>query len=256
MSNEEKDFGNLTRRERKMLQRKMAKQNRANGGTTNQQPRGLSLTNIQPKTNHQRDIFDDYQDGYNILIHGMAGTGKSFLALYLAIKQVMQDENYDKVIIVRSTVPSRQQGFLPGNEKQKAAVYEAPYIGICSELFERGDAYSILKQKNLIEFESTSYLRGTTFRNCIVVFDEVQNANFHEISTVITRIGENCRLMLCGDTSQNDLIHSRVEESGMSKLIRVIDQMDSFTTIEMGLDDIVRSGLVREFLEARYKLNI
>lgn len=226
----------LTKKERRLL--------RAQGITVNNV---MNLGDISPKTMNQKKAFDAFRKHKHIMFHGTAGTGKTFVGLYLALKEVLHYEEHDKVIIVRSVVPSRDIGFLPGNQKEKIKVYESPYQLICTELFNRGDAYDILKQKNQIEFISTSFIRGITIKNAIVIIDEVQNMNWGEISTVLTRIGENCRVIISGDTKQSDL-SEKDGKRDLLKLINVCKNMNTFEFVQMTRNDICRSGFVKEFI--------
>jgi phosphate starvation-inducible protein PhoH len=215
-------------------------------------------TTVSPMTENQSIAFDSWDSGYNLMLHGMAGTGKTFLGLYFALSETLnKKKSYEKVYVVRSTVPTRDQGFLPGSQKQKEAVYEAAYVDIAQELFGRNDAYNILKQKDLIRFTSTSFLRGTTFKDCIVVVDEVQNMSDQELHTVMTRIGENSRIIFCGDVKQDDLTSERKKEmSGLRNFMRVINNMDQFDFVEFHADDIVRSALVKSYIIERDKLGL
>ena len=208
---------------------------------------GLKLFSIHPLTNNQKVAFEEYQANQNLFLHGVAGTGKTFVALYLALNEVLSGlSDYFRVVIVRSAVASRDIGFLPGNVKDKIKEFEAPYVSICTDLFGRGDAYQILKDKKIVEFTSTSFIRGITLRDTIVIIDEIQNYTFHEASSVLTRIGKNCRVMVAGDFRQSDLFGR--QRAGLSKLISVAKDMPSFSFVEFGINDIVRSGFVREFL--------
>jgi phosphate starvation-inducible protein PhoH len=191
------------------------------------------------------------------MLHGIAGTGKSFMAMYLSLKQIIADPDciYKKIVIVRSVVPTRDMGFLPGNNKEKTKVYEAPYYAICSELFGRGDAYEYLKGKNVIEFISTSFIRGITLNNCIVIVDEMQNATLHELDSVITRIGHNCKVIFCGDFRQSDFTREH-ERNGLTDFMRVVKNMKSFDLVEFEAKDIVRSALVKEYIILKDKMRI
>ena len=211
---------------------------------------GLRIKDVGPKTENQRLTFEAFEDGQNILLHGLAGTGKSFIGLYLALEEVLNGEVFDKVLLVRSTVPTRDLGFLPGNEKEKTAPYEAPYYGICTELFQRGDAYEVLKKHNLLDFMSTSFLRGITLNNCIMIIEEIQNMTFQEIDSLITRLGDNTQLILNGDFRQSDF-RFEDDKKGMIDIMSILDEMNSFTHIEFGIDDIVRSGFVKEYIIAK-----
>lgn len=214
----------------------------------------LVLKNIEPLTENQELTFKSYARNRNMLLHGLAGTGKTFISLYLALKEVLdKGSKFKKVVIVRSVVPTRDMGFLPGNTKEKTKAYEAPYYAICAELFGRGDAYEILKAKGVIEFVSTSFIRGLTINNSIIIADEVNNMTFHELDSVITRIGHYCKLMLCGDFRQSDLI-KQAERDGLVHFMKILDRMGSFDHVEFTEEDIVRSGLVKEYIIVKDRL--
>lgn len=215
-------------------------------------------SNIRPMTGNQEAAFESWDQGYHLMLHGIAGTGKTFLGLYFALSDISKNSNgREKVFIVRSTVPSRDQGFLPGNQRQKEAVYEEPYYDITTKLYQRGDAYQILKQKQMVQFASTSYLRGCTFENCVIVVDEVQNMSDQELHTIMTRVGENSRIIFCGDVKQDDLTSERKkEQSGLRTFMRVISRMQEFDFIEFQIDDIVRSRLVKSYIIERDKLGL
>lgn len=222
--------------------------------TNNQFGAGFDIRkDIKPKTINQRIAFESWRSGKHLMLHGIAGTGKTFLGLYFAISSVFDKlNNYKKVYIIRSVVPSRDMGFLPGSQRDKMKVYEAPYYDICNKLFDRGDAYDILKQKQMVEFASSSFLRGTTFDDCIIIVDEVQNMNDQELHTIMTRVGENCRIIFCGDVKQDDLTSERFnEKSGLSTFMRIIKKMQDFKFIEFLPDDIVRSKLVKAYIIER-----
>lgn len=216
----------------------------------------FNLKRVHPLTDNQKKTFDAFHSGKHLMLHGMAGTGKTFLSMYLAIKDLIGGTSeQEKIYVVRSVVPTRDMGFLPGSQKEKMKVYEAPYYAICSELFERGDAYDILKQKNAIEFMSTSFVRGTTLNNCYVIVDEINNMTFHELDSVITRIGKNCRVIFCGDFRQSDLSREQ-ERNGLKEFMKVIDRLSDFEYIDFLEADIVRSKLVKEYIIARQKLGL
>ena len=220
----------------------------------------FNLKHITPITSTQQDVFDAFYEGYNLLLNGSAGTGKTYISMFLALSELMKRErtaknNPSKIVIVRSTVSTRDIGFLPGSLKEKLDVYEAPYRAIVSELFGRGDAYDILKQKHIIDFCSTSFLRGTTINDTYIIVDEVQNCNSQELETIITRVGKNTRIFFCGDYSQNDLIKSKFDVSGLPRFIKILDDMKEFDLVEFGIEDIVRSGLVKSFIISKEKID-
>jgi phosphate starvation-inducible protein PhoH and related proteins len=208
------------------------------------------MRTIQPITRTQEIMFENYQGGLNIGAIGSAGTGKTMCALYLALKDILEEQDYEKVIIVRSAVQARDQGFMPGSLAEKIAYYELPYIDIINDLFGRGDAYQILKQKKMLEFMTSSFIRGLTFDNAVIVVDECQNFTYEELRSVITRLGMSSRIILCGDTRQDDLRNSknRKDVSGLEDFLSVLEKMNSFATINFTTDDIVRSGIVKDFI--------
>lgn len=218
------------------------------------EPRGLYIKHIEPLTDNQQKTFESFSRDKNLLLHGSAGTGKSFISLYLSLLEVMEGHgDLHKVVILRSVVPTRDMGFLPGSAKEKAKVYEAPYSTICNELFERGDAYEILKTKNIVDFQTTSFVRGTTFNDCIVIVDEMQNMTYQELDSVITRIGENCRVIFSGDFKQSDLLKDS-ERNGLMTFMKILRKMNMFENIEFTKEDIVRSKLVKSYIIAKEEL--
>lgn len=210
------------------------------------------LKTVYPITSNQKQFFEAYKNKEQLIIlHGAPGTGKTFIACYKALEEVMQPGNqYDKVIIVRSAVQGRELGHTPGTVDEKMSMYEAPYIQICANLFGRPDAYSRLCEQGYIEFVSTSFLRGSTFDNCVIIVDEFQNMTEEEIFTIITRVGHDSKIIFCGDIRQTDL-KKKTDVSGLSKFFEITALMKSLKKIEFTVDDIVRSGLVKEFIMAK-----
>lgn len=215
-----------------------------------QQQKGLTLRKIVPKTSSQQEVFEAFDDDKHLLLHGMAGTGKTFLAMYLGLKDVLENYSYNNVTIIRSTVPVREMGFLPGKEKEKFEPYEVPYRSICSELFNRGDAYDILKYKDTIRFESTAFTRGRTFINSLIIVDEINNLSFQELDTVMTRLGQGSRIIFCGDYRQTDFVLDR-DKKGLQKFIKILDCLTEFEHVEFFREDIVRSSIVKSYITAR-----
>ena len=217
----------------------------------------LYLKTVKPLTENQRRTFDSYYSGQNLLLMGSAGTGKSFLSLYLGLNDLLkEDSEFKKLIIIRSAVPSRDIGFLPGTQKEKMKVYELPYKQIFNELLGRGDAYDILRNKGIVEFECTSFLRGITFNDALIIVDEFQSMTFHEIDTIVSRIGNNSKIIITGDSKQNDLINKKHDVSGLSHAVQIIKNISEFDIIEFDTNDIVRSGLVKSWILSRERLNI
>jgi phosphate starvation-inducible PhoH-like protein len=206
----------------------------------------MTLNYIQPLTDKQSEMFE--APGH-FVAHGAAGTGKTFGALYIGLDEVIRKDNYSHVTIIRSAVETRKIGFLPGDDKQKTAIYQNPYREICTELFDgRADAYDYLASKGLIRYMTTSFIRGTNLNNSVILIDEYQNMTFHELDSVITRFGHGCKVMFCGDTHQSDL----GPQTGIVPFNRILKEMNEFDFIEFGLDDVVRGPLVKSYLKAKY----
>ena len=208
---------------------------------------------INPLTENQKKFFDFYkQHAKMVMLHGVAGTGKTYIALYKALEEVLDKSNkkYKKVIIVRSAVQAREIGHLPGDEIEKNEVFQIPYIEICSSLFKRHDAFSRLKEQGVVSFLTTSFIRGVTLDNSIIIVDECQNLNDSEINTIMTRVGQDSKIIFCGDFRQTDLTKKH-DLSGLKKFLEITKLMPSFKLIEFDVEDIVRSDVVKEYILAR-----
>ena len=211
------------------------------------------LLTFQPITENQQKTYDAYKNDKHLLLHGIAGTGKTFLSLYLSLEEVLDPSTvYDDVFIVRSVVSTRDIGFLPGDEQEKVSIYEAPYRSICRELFGIKDSYDALKQQNNVKFMSTSFIRGITINNAVVIVDECQNLNFHELDSIITRISKNSKIIFCGDYTQTDLTRDN-DKRGIVNFMKILKSIKEFETIEFGIDDIVRSDFLKSYIIAKYK---
>lgn len=212
------------------------------------------LLTFKPITENQTKTYEAYKQNKHLLLHGIAGTGKTFLSLYLALEEVLDPSTvYDDVFIVRSVVSTRDIGFLPGDEQEKVSIYEAPYRSICRELFGIRDAYDSLKQQSNIKFMSTSFIRGITINNAVVIVDECQNLNFHELDSIITRIGKNSKIIFCGDYTQTDLTREN-DKRGIWNFMKILKALEEFETVEFMIDDIVRSDFLKSYIIAKYKL--
>lgn len=208
---------------------------------------------IRPLTDNQGATFDAFSEGKHLLLTGSSGTGKTFMSVYLALRELEANSSYNKIFIFRSVVSVRDLGFLPGTIEEKTSVFEEPYYAIFSELFHRSDAYYIYKNKDKVEFRTTSFLRGLTLNNCVIIFDEMQNCNFKEIFSLITRVGDNVRLLICGDDAQNDL---RKEATGFHDLRKILSRVADVECIEFGTDDIVRGKFIKNFIIEATKLGL
>ena len=209
------------------------------------------LKNISPLTLNQKKFFELYQTSNILLLHGVAGTGKTYIALYKALEEILDRPNLLKrVVVVRSAVPSREIGHLPGDEKEKTEVYKQPYVEICSDLFKRRDAFQRLQEQHNVEFMITSFVRGITLEDSVIIVDECQNMTDMELNSIITRVGKNSKIIFCGDFRQTDL-YRKNDMSGLKKFMVIADMMPSVKTIEFQVNDIVRSPLVKEYIVAR-----
>lgn len=216
--------------------------------------RMYELKKIEPITENQKKAFDFFSDGKNLVLHGAAGSGKTFLGIYFALQELKLGR-VDKIYIVRSAVTTRDQGFLPGSLTEKMSLYEMPYRDIFRHLTYKRDVYDLLKHKGYYEYISTSYIRGLNIDNAIIVVDEAQNCTMHELDSILTRVGKNTRIVLCGDTAQNDLqMHKGKQDSGMSEILSIAYSMQSFGCVKFSIDDICRSEFVKEYLTTKIKL--
>ena len=254
----------------------MPRKSKSGIGSTNPVPFGMSnrvmkrkkpinldyIKKIEPLTENQETFFESYKEDKNLVAYGVAGTGKTFITLYNALMDVLDTRTpYEKIYIVRSLVPTREIGFLPGDHEDKSDIYQIPYKNMVKYMFEMPDdnsfemLYANLKAQGTISFWSTSFIRGTTFDNAILIIDEFQNLNFHELDSIITRVGENSKIHFCGDATQTDLVKTH-EKNGIVDFMRIINQMPSFDTIEFQPEDICRSGLVKEYIVAKHELGL
>jgi len=214
------------------------------------------MEEVEPVTQNQRTAVEAYDSGDSLVLAGSAGTGKTFVALSLALEDVLDKEvPYDKCVIVRSIVPTRDIGYLPGDEEEKKDAYTGPYRSICAELFQSADAWTKLKQAGTVQFMSTSFIRGMTISNAIVVLDEMQNLTFHELDSIITRVGHNCKFIMCGDYYQSDFT-KETDKTGILKFLSIIEQLKNFTVVEFGWEDIVRSDFVRDYIMTKEMLKL
>ena len=220
------------------------------------------MRTIEPLTKNQEILFESYNKNQNLVAYGCAGTGKTFITLYNALKDVLDEKTpYEKIYIVRSLVATREIGFLPGDHEDKSSLYQIPYKNMVKYMFELPSEadfemlYGNLKTQGTIGFWSTSFIRGTTLDKAIIIVDEFANLNGHELDSIITRVGEDSKIMFCGDATQSDLIKMS-ERNGIVDFMKILRSMPSFDIIEFGIEDVVRSGIVREYLTAKYELGI
>ena len=220
------------------------------------------LRDIEPLTQNQKTLFDSYATGKNIVAYGVAGTGKTFITLYNALRDVLDEKTpYERIHIVRSLVATREIGFLPGDHEDKSYLYQIPYKDMVKYMFEMPSEadfemlYGNLKTQDTITFLSTSFIRGTTFDKSIIIVDEYQNLNYHELDSIMTRVGSDSKIMFCGDATQSDLVRTN-ERNGLIDFMKILRLMSSVDILEFGVEDIVRSGLVKEYILAKLELGI
>ena len=219
-----------------------------------------NMVTVSPVTDNQKIAFQDYKAGKNLFLYGAAGTGKTFITLYMALQEALRNETkYDTVYVVRSAVPTREIGFLPGDEEDKTALFQVPYQNMVKFMFEQPNEqafamlYDRLKNQGSLMFLTTSFLRGITLDNAIIIVDEGQNLTFHELDTIITRVGMDSKIMFCGDFFQSDL-QKHIDKEGIKHFMKILKGMKSFSNIEFTLGDIVRSGMVKEYLISKIKV--
>lgn len=212
------------------------------------------LLQFDPITHNQELAYNAWEEGDNLVLSGSAGTGKTFIGMYLALEDVLdRDTEYDKLFIVRSMVPTRDMGYLPGTKEEKEQAYILPYKAIANEFFGDIASYNKLITGKQIEFMSTSFIRGSTFDNCIMLIDEMQNLTFHELDSIITRVGKNSKIIFCGDYRQSDF-KFQDERDGIMKFLNIVEQLKNFTMITFGWEDIVRSDFVRDYIMTKEML--
>ena len=220
------------------------------------------LLDIEPLTENQKRLFTSYAEGKHLVAYGTAGTGKTFCVLYNALRDVLSEVTpFEKIYLVRSLVPTREIGFLPGSHEDKSSLYQIPYKNMVKYMFQMPSdvdfemLYGNLKAQETISFWSTSFIRGTTLDNCIIIVDEFSNLSFHEMDSIITRVGENTKIMFCGDASQSDLLKTN-ERNGIIDFMNILKKMSSFDIVEFNIEDVIRSGLCKEYLIAKHSLGM
>ena len=220
------------------------------------------MRDIEPLTDNQRLLYNAYEADKNLIAYGVAGTGKTFITLYNALCDVLNPETpYEKIYIVRSLVSTREIGFLPGDHEDKSFLYQIPYKNMVKYMFEMPTEadfemlYGNLKSQDTIGFWSTSFIRGTTFDKAIIIVDEFQNLNFHELDSIMTRVGQHSKIMFCGDATQSDLVKTN-ERNGIIDFMKILRNMSSVDIVEFGIEDIVRSGLVKEYIITKLEMSM
>lgn len=215
------------------------------------------LIKYQPITKTQEKLFETFEEFPNksMFLYGSPGTGKTFLATYLALQQILDNTTgFDKILYIRNPVQTGENiGFTPGTPEEKISLYEQPYASIFEEMFGWENSWQNCKKLGIVEFCIPNFLRGTTFKNTIVIVDECQSMSFHTINTIVTRIGQDSKIILCGDESQNDLIGNKYKNyeisSGFNKTLNIVKKITQhFSIIEFKTNDVIRSELVKDWI--------
>jgi phosphate starvation-inducible protein PhoH and related proteins len=210
------------------------------------------LKTFDPLTENQGKFFEMYRGGgYFIGLFGSPGVGKTFLAMYKALEEVLSKDNpFKQVVVIRSTVAVRDMGFLPGSVEEKIDIYEQPYKEICQTLFGRPDAWERLKEQSYARFIPTSFVRGISIDDAIIIVDEAQNMTWSELSSIMGRVGYRSKIIFAGDKFQNDLVRSKNDVSGLEDFLSIAKIMPEFEAVYFTPQDIVRSSLVKSFIMA------
>jgi predicted ribonuclease YlaK len=213
-----------------------------------------NLLSYEPITNNQKIAYEAWDEGDNLVLCGSAGTGKIFIGMYLGLESVL-DKSWEqnKLVIVRSVVPTREMGYLPGSIEEKVDAYTAPYRSITNELFNDRNAFDMLESQGQLSFMSTSFIRGITLDDCVLLIDEMQNLTFHELDSIITRVGRNTKVIFSGDYYQSDLT-KETDKNGVLHFMNIMEQLKDFSIIEFNWTDIVRSGFVRDYIMTKEML--
>lgn len=213
-----------------------------------------NLLSYEPITKNQKIAYDAWDEGDNLVLCGSAGTGKTFIGMYLGLESVL-DKSWEqnKLVIVRSVVPTREMGYLPGSIEEKVDAYTAPYRAITNELFNDRHAFDMLESQGQLTFMSTSFIRGITLDDCVLLIDEMQNLTFHELDSIITRVGRNTKVIFSGDYYQSDLTKES-DKNGVLHFMNIMEQLKDFSVIEFNWTDIVRSGFVRDYIMTKEML--
>lgn len=227
---------------------------RGKSGNNSMTVRLDDLLQFEPVTNNQEIAYKAWDEGDNLVLSGSAGTGKTFIGMYLALEDILdKDTEYDKLFIIRSMVPTRDMGYLPGSKEEKEQAYILPYKAIANEFFGDVASYNKMVTSKQIEFMSTSFIRGSTFDNCIMLVDEMQNLTFHELDSIITRVGKHSKIIFCGDYKQSDFKYQD-EKDGIIGFLTIVEQLKNFTMVNFGWEDIVRSDFVRDYIMTKEML--
>ena len=227
---------------------------RGKSGNNSMTVRLDDLLQFEPVTNNQEIAYKAWDEGDNLVLSGSAGTGKTFIGMYLALEDILdKDTEYDKLFIIRSMVPTRDMGYLPGSKEEKEQAYILPYKAIANEFFGDVASYNKMVTSKQIEFMSTSFIRGSTFDNCVMLVDEMQNLTFHELDSIITRVGKHSKIIFCGDYKQSDF-KFQDEKDGIIGFLTIVEQLKNFTMVNFGWEDIVRSDFVRDYIMTKEML--
>lgn len=230
--------------------KQLVKQSRRNTTYKNSSTdKGQRVTPLVPLTDNQKLYIDAIDAGGQIFGLGPAGTGKSYIPATIAANKLLLKE-IDRVIITRPTVSvGKSLGYLPGTLEEKFEPWLGPILQTMKNVMGVNDVETNLKNGNIV-YSPLEFMRGASYDNAMVIVDEAQNLEVGHAIMLVTRIGENCTLVLNGDARQSDL----PRESGLTKLIHLAKKYNiPSTTVEFTVEDIVRSDVCKQWVMALYE---
>lgn len=205
---------------------------------------------IRPKTLGQKKYVDAIKRSSIVFGVGPAGTGKTYLAVALAV-YALKNKEIDKIILTRPAVEAGEKlGFLPGDMNEKVDPYLRPLFDALQEMMGQ-DAYLRHIERGSIEIAPLAYMRGRTLSNSFIILDEAQNTTKEQMKMFLTRMGENSRIVVTGDVTQIDL--PKNVKSGMIDAIEVLDGVEGIEIVKLTAKDVVRHELVTRIIQAYEK---
>jgi phosphate starvation-inducible PhoH-like protein len=205
----------------------------------------MPVAEIEVLNHAQRRYLSSIKSNIITFGVGVAGTGKSYIALSYAAEQ-LKAKRISKIIITRPIVEAGEKiGYLPGELEEKIAPYFEPMISILNKRLGVSFVEYLIK-RGVIQAKPLAYLRGSTFEDAVVILDESQNTTPSTMQLFLTRIGENCKVIIDGDVRQSDI----KGESGLSDAMTRLKGINNIGVVTFGIDDVVRSGICRDIVIA------
>lgn len=206
------------------------------------------IVNLVPLNDNQKLYIDALRAHQQVIVLGPSGTGKTFVAATYAAN-LYANRKISKIIITRPAVSvGKSLGALPGTMEEKFGPWLSPVLSVLEDQLGKGVVETGIKNGN-IQMAPLEYMRGSSFKDAFVLADECQNLDIAQFKMLVTRIGENCTLVMNGDIRQSDI----KEQSGLSKAIHLAKKFHiDACVVEFGIDDVVRSDICRQWLEAFY----